>query len=61
MCNDEIRRQLRADNIPLWKVADALGVSEMTVSRWLRHELDEAKKEQVIQAIGKVKKEVTHE
>ena len=35
-----LRNFLKQNNIPLWKVADGLGVSEWTLGRWLRHEVD---------------------
>ena len=37
--NIQIRGDLRAAKIPLWRVADELGCSESTVLRRLRHEL----------------------
>lgn len=37
--NQEIREKAKAAGIPLWRVAEALGVSEPTIIRTLRHEL----------------------
>ncbi len=38
-----------------WQVADAMGVSENTLNRWLRHELEPEKKAAVMAAIEKCK------
>lgn len=35
-----------------WELADLLGVSEFTLTRWLRKELTEDKKEQLLKAIN---------
>lgn len=42
-------------NVKQWEVAEQLGVSEVTVCRWLRSELPKDKKVQILQAIEDVK------
>ncbi|GMB01865.1 hypothetical protein [Pelosinus sp. IPA-1] len=37
-----------------YKVAELLGITEFTFSRWLRHELPEEKKTLILQAINKL-------
>ena len=39
--NKEMRNALKRKGIPLWKIAEGLGVSEWTLGRWLRHDVDE--------------------
>lgn len=53
--NEEIRNMIKTNGVFQWEVADALGVSEVTLIRWLRTPLLDTKKENVIQAINKVK------
>ena len=52
--NREIREYLRAKSIPLWEVADVIGVHENTVIRWMRSDLDSSKREIVNNAISKI-------
>ena len=47
LANEAIRKAARNANVPLWRVGEALGVSEATVTRMLRHELDDARKESI--------------
>ena len=37
--NKSIREAVKAANLKLWEVAAAVGVSEGTITRWLRFEL----------------------
>lgn len=55
MANIELRQEMKANFIPQWKVAEVLGVSEMTLIRWLRKELTEDKRIKVQQAIESLK------
>lgn len=55
MKNKEIRTALRLSDVTQWQVADELGVSDVTICRWLRHELPDEKKNQILQAIEDVK------
>ena len=54
MVNKEIRKVARIADVPMWKVAMALGVSEPTIFRWLRTELPEDKKAAMMAAIEKL-------
>ncbi len=49
--NQIIREAARAAHIPLWRLADALGISEPTMTRKLRRELSNAEKETIIAVI----------
>ena len=37
--NKEVREKMRAGKIPVWKLADAIGISETTAQRMLRKEI----------------------
>ena len=56
--NEGIKRFARASAVPLWAVADRLGISEPTMTRKLRHELQEAEKNQIISIIQELSREV---
>lgn len=51
--NKEI--MLAKGNIPLWAIALKLGVHEQTLHRWLRVEVDETKKQRILEAINQIK------
>ena len=53
MCNKDLRDEMRIANVRQWEVADAIGVSEMTMVKWLRKELDGDKKALVREGIAK--------
>ena len=44
-------------NIPLWKLAEKVGVHETTVIRWFRKEMTEEQKAKITEAINEVKQE----
>ena len=51
MANQEIRQELRKANVRQWEVADSLGISEFTFTRWLRKELPTDRKNAVLSSI----------
>ena len=53
MCNKDLRDEMRIANVRQWELADAIGVSEMTMVKWLRKELDAEKKALVREGIAK--------
>ena len=53
MCNKELRDEMRITNVRQWEVAEAIGISEMTMVKWLRRELDDHKKTLVREGISK--------
>ena len=53
MCNRDLRDEMRIANVRQWEVAEAIGVSEMTMVKWLRKELDDSKKTLVREGISK--------
>ena len=57
MKNLELRKAAKAAGIPLWRIADAIGVSEPTMTRKLRHELPENEKKQLLDLIKQLARE----
>ena len=53
MCNRDLRDEMRIANVRQWEVAEAIGISEMTMVKWLRRELDDSKKALVREGISK--------
>ena len=59
MENKKIRDAARIANIPLWRVADAVKVSEATLFRWLRRPLSPEREAILLAAISRLSEEVT--
>ena len=57
MKNLELRKAAKAAGIPLWRIADAIGVVEATMTRKLRHELPENEKKQLLNLIKQLARE----
>ena len=55
--NEAIRRAARAAGVPLWKIAADIGVSEPTITRWLRVTLPKDKEKLISDAILRLSKE----
>lgn len=49
--NQKIRRAARVADVPLWKIAAQIGVSEPTIYRWMRLPLPEDKERMILEAI----------
>lgn len=47
MCNTDIRTEAKQAGVYLYAIAERLGISEPTMTRLLRHELPESKKQQL--------------
>ena len=58
MANEEIRSAAKNAKIPLWKIAQEVGISEPTMTRWLRIPLSCEKSEKILSAISKLTSEV---
>lgn len=54
MCNKDLRDEMRIADVRQWEVAEAIGISEMTMVKWLRSELDDSKKALIREGISKV-------
>lgn len=56
--NLAVREAAKNAGVPLWKIAEALGISEATIVRWLRVDLSPEKKEKIMCAISSLTEEV---
>lgn len=54
MHNTEIRKAIDSAGLRYWQVAEELGVADTTFTKWLRKELPEEKRSQVMAAIKKL-------
>ena len=57
MENLSLRQRAKSAGIPLWKIASYIGVSEPTITRWLRVPLSCSKEKVILEAISKLEKE----
>ncbi len=55
--NEDIREMMKNKRVTQWETAAALGVSDMTLQRWLRFELPVSKRDAIIEAINSVASE----
>ena len=53
--NADIRIAIMVSGVKYWEVADELGVSDSTFTKWLRKELSDEKKQKIIEAITRLK------
>lgn len=54
--NPELREKIMSSGKKQWELANRLGVSEGTLTRWLRTELPEAKKKEILSALEDIKR-----
>lgn len=54
MSNGKIKETLQKNRVFYWEIADKLGVSEVTLCRWLRHDLPEDKQRKILKAITEI-------
>lgn len=57
MANLDIRAAAVSSGVRLWRVADALGIADASLSRKLRRELPEDEKEKILSIINRLAKE----
>ena len=57
MENIDIRLAARGADVPLWKIADYIGISEATLTRLLRKQVDGSTKAQLMEVIDTLKAE----
>lgn len=53
--NQRVREAANESGVKLWQVADALGITDSTFSRKLRHELTQAEQERILRIIREVR------
>lgn len=59
---EEVKLMMKQNQVKQWEVAEAMGISEFTLCRWLRKDLKGKQLERLNSAIKKVRsgKEETH-
>lgn len=55
--NLEIRQAAKQAHVTLWEVANHMGISEPTMTRWLRVELSEDRRQRILAAIEQLGRE----
>ena len=55
--NCEIRNKIKENRLAHWEVAEKMGISEFTLCRWLRRDLNTFQREMVEEAIEALKEE----
>ena len=56
MENVNVRYAARIAEVPFWKIANHLGISEATLTRWLRVPLSKEREDSVMSAIKELKR-----
>lgn len=56
MTPNEIRRAARIADVPLWRLAEEIGIGEATLFRWLRHPLSEERLGRTLAALDRLQK-----
>ena len=59
MYNQDIRQTATKSSVRLWRIADALGITDSSFSRKLRKELPQEEKERIFSIIQKLSQEVS--
>lgn len=57
VANQDIRQAAVSSDVRLWRIADALGIADCSLSRKLRRELSADEKERIMRIIEKLSKE----
>ena len=60
-CNSLVFERKTAAALPYWRIADELGISEITLQRKLRHQLQPDQEAEVLEAIRKAELKVKAE
>ncbi len=57
MANDEVKAYAKQAGVRLWEVAERLHITDVTLSKKLRYELDPEYKSRIIKLVDKIAKE----
>lgn len=57
MRNKEIKAYIKSKNIPMWRVAECLGIADSSFSRMLRYEITEDKKAEIYKIVDELANE----
>ena len=59
MCNQDIRQTATESSVRLWRIANALGITDSSFSRKLRKELSQEEKTEIFSIIQRLSQEVS--
>ena len=59
MCNQDIRQTATESSVRLWRIANALGITDSSFSRKLRKELPQEEKAEIFSIIQRLSQEVS--
>lgn len=54
MANKLVREALKTNRVRAWELAEAMGIVDCTLSKWMRRELPEEKQAIMLEAIARV-------
>ena len=57
MENLMVRERAKKQKVSLWRIANEIGISEPTITRWLRVPLSQKKEKLILDAISKLSRE----
>ena len=57
MENLMVRERAKKQKVSLWRIATEIGISEPTITRWLRVPLSQQKEKLILDAISKLSRE----
>lgn len=52
--NKDLRNAIKSSGVKHWRIADELGISENTLVRWLRYELSDEKRNEIVDAMNRI-------
>ena len=52
--NEDIREAIKTSGLFQWQIAEQIGVTEFTFTRWLRGVLSDERKERILSAIAEL-------
>jgi hypothetical protein len=55
LANSDVRAEMKRTGVTQWQIADVIGVCEMTITRKLRHEMDNAEKAEMLAVIEQIR------
>ena len=51
MRNAEIKQYFKKKNVPMWRVAEKLGMADSSLSRLLRYDISDERKQQILNTV----------
>lgn len=57
--NQNVREYAKKKGVRLWQIASQIGISEPTITRWMRVDLSSEKEKRILDAIDQISTEVS--